>query len=166
MIEMRKCKECGKLFHPKGREKYCSDIHYRPCPICGTPVEAKYLSDPPRRCNNCKSKSSAVLASLVNPITIENTNMSENIKSSEVSTTPSDIPIGKDIRKYVGDPFKGTKGFVPDHLYELSIMKYEYHYWITATYDWTENKEVNILGLFSSKISVEGHFEKLEQCTT
>ena len=54
MPEMRKCKECGKLFVPKGREQYCSDIHYRPCPICGKPVEAKYLSDPPRKCADCK----------------------------------------------------------------------------------------------------------------
>lgn len=59
MAEMRTCKECGKLFIPKGRERYCSDVHYRPCPICGTPVEAKYLSDPPRKCNNCRGKRSA-----------------------------------------------------------------------------------------------------------
>ena len=55
MAELRKCKECGKLFQPKGREQYCSDTHYRPCPICGTPVVATYLSDPPRRCDKCKS---------------------------------------------------------------------------------------------------------------
>lgn len=58
MPEMRKCKECGKLFIPKGREQYCSDIHYRPCPICGEPVEAKYLSDPPRKCDKCKGRRS------------------------------------------------------------------------------------------------------------
>lgn len=56
MPEMRKCKECGKLFMPKGREQYCPDIHYRPCPICGTPVEAKYLSDPPRKCDKCRGR--------------------------------------------------------------------------------------------------------------
>lgn len=55
-MEMRKCKECGKLFAPKGREKYCSDVHYRPCPICGEPVEAKYLSDPPKRCAACRHR--------------------------------------------------------------------------------------------------------------
>ena len=54
MSELRKCKECGKMFQPKGREQYCSDIHYRPCPICGEPVIAVYLSDPPRRCAKCK----------------------------------------------------------------------------------------------------------------
>lgn len=54
MAEMRKCKECGKLFLPKGREQYCSEVHYRPCPICGEPVEVKYFSDPPRKCDACK----------------------------------------------------------------------------------------------------------------
>ncbi len=52
--QLRRCKECGELFLPKGREKYCSNTHYRPCPICGTPVEVKYLSDPPKKCPNCK----------------------------------------------------------------------------------------------------------------
>lgn len=55
-MELRKCKECGKMFQPKGREQYCSDIHYRPCPVCGKPVIAKYLSDPARRCDDCKGK--------------------------------------------------------------------------------------------------------------
>lgn len=59
MAELRKCKECGKMFMPKGREQYCSDVHYRPCPICGTPVIAKYLSDPPRKCDNCRGRRSA-----------------------------------------------------------------------------------------------------------
>jgi len=56
MAEMRMCKECGKLFLPKGREKYCPDTHYRPCPICGTPVVNIYLSDPPRKCDNCRGR--------------------------------------------------------------------------------------------------------------
>ena len=60
MSEMRACKECGKMFMPKGREKYCSDVHYRPCPVCGTPVVAKYLSDPPAKCDNCKGKHTKV----------------------------------------------------------------------------------------------------------
>lgn len=50
----RRCKECGKLFVPRGREQYCQDTHYRPCPICGKPVEVKYLSDPARKCDDCR----------------------------------------------------------------------------------------------------------------
>lgn len=50
-LDMKKCKECGKLFVPKSKlSQYCDDIHYRPCPVCGKAVEAKYLSDPPRCC--------------------------------------------------------------------------------------------------------------------
>ena len=33
------------------KEKYCSRDHYRPCPVCGKPVFAKYLSDPARCCS-------------------------------------------------------------------------------------------------------------------
>lgn len=56
MSEARACKECGKMFTPKGRERYCPGPHYRPCPICGVEVLVKYLSDPPAKCNNCKGK--------------------------------------------------------------------------------------------------------------
>lgn len=56
MSEMRTCKECGKLFTPKGREQYCSEIHYRPCPICGAPAEVKYFNDPPRKCDKCSHR--------------------------------------------------------------------------------------------------------------
>lgn len=48
----RKCKECGKEFIPNsGKQNYCKDIHYRPCPICGKPVEVKHFSDKPRTCS-------------------------------------------------------------------------------------------------------------------
>lgn len=34
------CELCGKEFHPKNNtQKYCKSIHYRPCPVCGEPVE-------------------------------------------------------------------------------------------------------------------------------
>lgn len=57
-LEMKKCKECGKLFVPKSKlSQYCDDLHYRPCPVCGKLVEAKYLSDPARCCSKeCSQK--------------------------------------------------------------------------------------------------------------
>lgn len=57
-LEMKKCKECGKLFMPtSNKQKYCSEDHYRPCPVCGKLIFAKYLSDPARCCSGtCKSK--------------------------------------------------------------------------------------------------------------
>lgn len=53
---MKRCKECGKFFKPvKRRQSYCEATHYRPCPICGKLEIAKYLSDPARRCKECKN---------------------------------------------------------------------------------------------------------------
>ena len=181
-MEMRRCKECGKLFKPKGREQYCSDIHYRPCPICGTPVEVKYLSDPPRRCANCKANR---IVQHVKPLIelkdIPSTDIIEKAKESNEPTTPSkslnepsvsiptqqlnidELPPGKDIRRFIGKDYKHGKGFIPNHLYELVITKDEYSYWITATYDWTDNCSKEITELFSSMISINGHFEKLDK---
>ena len=66
---MKKCKECGKLFEAKSAKvQYCSAIHYRPCPVCGKPVVAKYLSDPARCCSRECSK-------------VRNSNKSKNDKS-------------------------------------------------------------------------------------
>ena len=49
------CKECGKEFEAKSaRQQYCSGPHFRPCPVCGTPVEIKYLSDPTPKCAECR----------------------------------------------------------------------------------------------------------------
>lgn len=56
MAGMRACKECGKMFMAVGRERYCPDVHYRPCQICGTPTAIKYFSDPYTRCETCKGK--------------------------------------------------------------------------------------------------------------
>ena len=57
-LEMKKCKECGEMFMPtSNKQKYCTKMHYRPCPVCGKPVYAKYLSDPARCCSGiCKAK--------------------------------------------------------------------------------------------------------------
>lgn len=52
-LTLKICKECGKEFMPKAsnKERYCTRDHYRPCPVCGKPVFAKYLSDPARCCS-------------------------------------------------------------------------------------------------------------------
>ncbi len=180
MPKMRKCKECGKLFQPKGREQYCSALHYRPCPVCGEPVLVKYLSDPPRRCANCRASKAIEVKPLFDIPTNQVVDIIESTSKSNTSTSPSkspsesvsksyqklnieEIPPEKDIRKFIGKDYKHGKGFLPKHLYELSITKDEYSYWVSAVYDWTANKEVNITELFSSKISIDGHFQKLSQ---
>lgn len=100
MPDMRVCKECGKMFVPKGREKYCPDTHYRPCPVCGTLVVAKYLSDPPCKCDNCKRKKMQpaskakslfdISSSTINPIKPMN---SEIAKINPVTTGSNKVEI-------------------------------------------------------------------------
>jgi hypothetical protein len=85
-MEMRKCKECGKMFMPKGREKYCSDVHYRPCPVCGTLVIAKYLSDPPRKCDNCKKHRSTLTPTSSSKQNVHNT---DSANKSEPNSKPA-----------------------------------------------------------------------------
>ena len=46
-----KCKICGKEFDRVGNAIYCKGPHYRPCPVCGKPVEFKVPSDPVRCCS-------------------------------------------------------------------------------------------------------------------
>lgn len=170
--EMRKCKECGKLFQPKGREQYCSNIHYRPCPICGTPVIAKYLSDPPRRCANCKATNKLTtharqLFDLSDnqstDIVIDNQSSDEvSVSNPTVEQVNIDISSNTgDVRRFIGKDYRRGKGYLPDHIYKLSIEKDEYSYIISASYDYTDNKEVSITELFSSIISIDGHFQKL-----
>ncbi len=39
---VRVCEECGKSFVPtNNNQRYCTDVHYRSCPVCGKPVEVK-----------------------------------------------------------------------------------------------------------------------------
>ena len=39
---IRKCKWCGKEFHPKSsRDFYCNDIHYATCEVCGKQFEVR-----------------------------------------------------------------------------------------------------------------------------
>lgn len=158
------CKECGEPFEASSaRIKYCSKIHYRPCPICGAPVEAKYLSDPPRKCENCKGKKGSAPA--MKPATsvkvAEKTEPVELKKVVEAQPTlkavaPSDYA---DVREYIGPPV--SVGFVPNHRYELEIDKKDGLYWITATKDLTENKVVDLVITYASQISIDLRFKKV-----
>lgn len=40
------CKICGKEFDRVGNAVYCNGPHFRPCPVCGRPVEFHRLGDP------------------------------------------------------------------------------------------------------------------------
>lgn len=111
MSEMRKCKECGKLFMPTGREQYCSDDHYRPCPICGKPVIAKYLSDPPRKCDECKhirSKGADAKFVSMKPKSLfkfgpDDSKSSDPFKQAEVKPEKVDKPAAKKDKSWAKD---------------------------------------------------------------
>lgn len=99
-MEMKKCKECGKLFMPKStRSQYCDDLHYRPCPACGKPVEAKYLSDPPRCCsrtcsrqlNNSSSSSHSSTAEKPQSSSIQSSIQSQAISYPKIDDIPLDL---------------------------------------------------------------------------
>lgn len=161
MTEMRKCKECGKLFTPKGREKYCSGTHYRPCPVCGKLVEAKYLSDPARRCEDCKKGNKKVVPS--SPIKLVDNLMNSvepfNNSESDSSKISQPILIGDTIvRKYVGVRCKDN--FIPGHTYLIRVAHDGYAYVITSNQDLTdEDNSKKCYMRFSSQISINQNFE-------
>lgn len=95
-MEMKKCKECGDLFMPKSKNSvYCDKLHYRPCPVCGKPVEAKYLSDPARCCSQeCKKAArmqakSKVMSKVVSSITLGSVKLDESAASSVTVSNPA-----------------------------------------------------------------------------
>lgn len=129
------CKECGKEFEATSkRVLYCSADHYRPCPVCGKPVLAKYLSDPAKRCDECRGKK-----------------MLPKSKVERVSTAAEEK----------GNVYKGHPilGFVAGHEYKLDIKWDGWSaYVVTATYDITDEKKVNLEMRLSSKKSIESYF--------
>lgn len=59
-MQPKRCVWCNKLFVPKsGRQNSCGDTHYRPCAICGKPLQVKesyvnYMKYGPRTCPECR----------------------------------------------------------------------------------------------------------------
>ena len=145
------CKECGKQFEAKSpRVAYCSDIHYRPCPVCGKPVVAKYLSDPARRCDECKNKGKMAPKSRVSVQPI-NPEVKEIVEADDQATGAKFVYQGKDIL-----------GFKSGHEYLLSInwnglSAYE----VVAKFDFTIDSEVDLFMMLSSKTSIEQYFKSV-----
>jgi len=125
------CKECGKQFEAKSaRIMYCPGPHYRPCPICGEPVLAKYLSDPPRRCDKCRGA-----------------------KSSPAPRCQA--PTGRGTI-FKGCP---VLGFIPGHEYHITCNWDGWAaYVIDADYDYTDDKPVLLQIRLSSKKSIANYF--------
>ena len=56
-VSIFKCVVCGKLFDRVGNGVYCPGPHYRPCPVCGKPVEFRRPKEPVRCCSKeCVNK--------------------------------------------------------------------------------------------------------------
>lgn len=192
MSEMRRCKECGELFVPKGREQYCSKLHYRPCPVCGEPVEAKYLSDPPRKCSNCRGKKMQPMSSAapmqvkplftLKPMQVAPVNApSKPAKPAPVSVDNSwmkdaelveiDKPIEAPafcekitgtVMMYIGNAHKNS--FIPGHKYLLKVQKELVGcYEVIGTEDLTSGEEVSLIRPFASQISFYQMFANFKE---
>ena len=147
-LQMKKCKECGKLFTPKNpRAQYCEDKHFRPCPICQKPVEIKYLSDPTPRCAECRKLGLKV-------------NTPTKIVNNFVDTTDNlgELPVEYVERKYVG---KSNFNFISGHIYLVKASENRpYGYIIKAIKDITDNEDIEDTEMPISSVSSFNYFFK------
>ena len=134
MEVMKKCKECGKLFKPDNpRQKYCTDQHYGPCPVCGKPTPLKWNGYPASRCDECKRLKLRA-----------GTKAAELMQNAE--TNDASLPDDFVERKYVGRD--GSCGFVKDHKYLIKVKPNRpYGYVVEAIKDLTTNEDLEDVGL-------------------
>lgn len=186
---LKRCKECGKLFTPKGRESYCSAPHYRPCPICGTPVEVTYFSDPPKKCPNCKYRKVKPLPeamkvnakSLFNVIPDEGPAGLAQLKAEMDLTANKPVDLNWmdevdtsshptiDAAQFCDDMTGSvmvyignphTNGFIPGHQYLLKVERADYVYEVSSEEDVTASESCNIMQHYASQISFYQNFGK------
>lgn len=147
-LQMKKCKECGKMFHPRNpRSQYCDNKHYRPCPVCGKDVEIKYLSDPTPRCADCKKAGLRV-------------NTSTKIINTMVNSPESlgELPFDFVERKYVGP---NNFNFSTNHIYLIKAKENRpYGFIIEAIKDITDNEDVDDTEMPISSVNSYHHFFK------
>lgn len=181
-MEMKKCKECGKLFVPKSaRSQYCDDLHYRPCPVCGKPVEAKYLSDPPRCCSKeCQQASRAKNRPSVSPsitpivdkvditsdsglihVNVLSDIVSHNIKR-DISEEGKQLKENGQARTFLG---ASCCGFTSGHTYLVELNRDIGYstYQVSAYYDLTEDKSVDLEIAIASMISFNQFFAPISK---
>ena len=182
----KRCKECGEYFTPRSmRQQYCDKIHYRPCPVCGKLVEAKYLSDPPRCCSKeCQQKSRKKIQDAQHKEVVDRVKIQEEItistraasrtaeqwlglnlfgsvnkslKNEDINKLEGKIRKKFDVRTYIE---QSVLGFETGHEYALVITKPKGYatYEVTAVYDFDEGKIVDNMIPLSSQISINRHF--------
>lgn len=179
-MEMKKCKECGKLFMPKStRSQYCDDLHYRPCPVCQKSVEAKYLSDPPR----CCSKECQQILKKQNRPNLQVNEIGGSIGDSDIQIEADDsttvvnvlsdisghnihpqlssegqfILEDSEVRTYVG---KSSSKFIQGHTYAIKVSRDpDYgNYLVKGYYDLSEDEQCDALSIHASMISLNQFF--------
>ena len=153
-LEMKKCKECGSLFMPtSNKQKYCSAKHYRPCPVCGKMIFAKYLSDP-ARC--CSGKCKAVLGKMNNQSNeILNEILTEQSKRHLLKINLDRITEGTVRKKFVGS--EDTR-CIKDHEYAVSIEYNTGANIVYVAYDYTEEKLVGYAYNYTNKKKISKDF--------
>ena len=165
----KKCAACGKVFQPKGRERYCEGPHYKPCPVCGVDVVATYWSDPPKRCEKCRAANAkpqkqitafqhmmvGTLNKVVEPIPAP--------KEIDNPTITVELADGDDVRVYIGPEGRGIP-FKVNHTYILKLEKEEKYgcYAVSSSYDITAEADINAYIRYSSMNSIDRYFKKSE----
>lgn len=131
-MEMKKCKECGKLFEARNsRQQYCSNKHYRPCPVCGKDVEIKYLSDPTPRCAECRKLGATSSKSVLSDI-------SSSAGADDSMQLPEDAVVCNYIRRDKSCKFR------TGHKYLVKVKSnFPYGYVIKALQDLTTNDQLD-----------------------
>lgn len=185
-LEMKKCKECGKLFQPiSNKQKYCSEDHYRPCPVCGKLIFAKYLSDPARCCSGtCKSKLGKLNKDIAD--VKEAMEQKADIEVMKIDTldivepAPEVVAYAEADAKAVEeayearvpeivDPVDGTTrkrfatfsndGWVEGHEYAVVVTQVGKEHIVKATYDYTANELVYLEYGFTNKKKISTIFK-------
>ena len=188
MLDKKRCKECGEWFTPKSmRQQYCTKVHYRPCPVCGKPVEAKYSSDPPRCCSRecqqaARKKTQVTQKEEIAQNVAKQEELTVNTKAShrtaeqwiahkvfnQSNKSLKDVDLTEyedkirdkfEVMTYIQRPLIH---FETGHEYALVISKPKgYHtYDVTAVYDFDTNSIVDITMPMSSQLSINQHFSK------
>jgi len=152
------CKECGEVFEAtSAKQQYCTKLHFRPCPVCGKLVPAKYLSDPARCCSKeCSSKrSSAKKLILPKSTAILQESKEDFITPDDAFLVLVDAGSVSFRGTYVGP---STCGFIKDHTYDVSVTRNAPYYEVTANRDVTTDASVKHMIYLSSLISVKHYF--------
>ena len=176
-LKMKRCKECGRWFQPtSNKQKYCEEKHYRPCPVCGKLIYAKYLSDPARCC-------SGVCKSALGKLHKEGKKGDYEGKKTVIDESSAEAATQEAVRKYVEDDVTALKevaatnvetkrytgeavnGWEPEHVYDVQIVHKDKQHVVKAVLDKTTNKSLaaeNIEYVFTNKRKISTIFKAVK----